>query len=512
MTRATPLSPEQQRVHTRRWGILAILCGSLLLVAMDTTILNVAFPSLVAELQPSSVEQLWIIDAYALALAGLLVTAGALGDRLGRRRVLLFGFALFALASVAAVFSTAAWQIIAARALLGVGGAAIMPSTLSILRHVFTNPRERAFAYAVWTAVIGGGMALGPVVGGLLVQNYGWPSAFLLNVPVAVAVIGLGLWLLPESRAPQSGRWDWLGVGQSVVGMVALVAGIKQLGKNGLGAPQAWLLLLVGAVVLAVFVRRQLRLGRGGAGTRPLLEVRLFGNRAFSVAAVAILLVMMALGAVMYLMTQWFQYAEGYSPLEAGLRLLPMPLALIASSVVTPRLMHAYPVRHVMGYGLVLTAAGLAAPWALQQADALGYAGVAGALAAMGLGVGVATTTASVTLMAVTPQEHVGGAAAIDETSYELGVALGVAMLGSLAAALYRRNAEPAAGESIGEAAHAAEELAGPAGQELLAGAADAFTRAMTPAFTAGAVLALVAAAVAWRWIPRDVRPTAETH
>ncbi|MDT0270206.1 MFS transporter [Streptomyces sp. DSM 44915] len=512
MTRTTTRTPEEQRVHARRWGILAILCGSLLLVAMDTTVLNVAFPSLVSDLQPNSVEQLWIIDAYALALSGLLVTAGALGDRLGRKRLLVAGFVIFAVASVAAVLATAAWHVIAARALLGVGGAAIMPSTLSILRHVFTDPKERAFAYAVWTAVIGGGMALGPVVGGLLVEHHGWHSAFLLNVPVAVVAVGVGLWLLPESRAPHTGRWDWLGVGLSFVGMVALVGGIKQLGKSGVGSPLGWLLLALGAAVLVLFVRRQLRLARGGTGVRPLLAVRLFADRAFAVAVVSILLAMIALGAVMYLMTQWFQYANGYSPFEAGVRLLPMPIALIVSSVVTPRLMHSYQVRQVMAWGLVLTSLGLAAPWLLQQGWSLTYPGVAVALAAMGLGVGVATTTASVTLMAVTPQEHVGGAAAIDETSYELGAALGVAALGSLAAALYRSEAGPAAGDSIGEAAHAADVLGGEAGQQLLVGATHAFTQAMTPAILAGALLTLVAAAVAWRWVPRDVRPTDATH
>lgn len=182
-------------------------------------------------------EQLWIIDVYALALSGLLVTAGALGDRWGRKRLLLVGFALFAAASLGAVAATEAWHVIAARALLGVGGAAIMPTTLSILRHVFTDARERAFAYAVWAAVMGGGMALGPVVGGLLVQDYGWQSAFLLNVPIALTVIALGAWFLPESFAPRTGRWDWTGVAQSIVGMIALAAGIKQLGKSGLASP-----------------------------------------------------------------------------------------------------------------------------------------------------------------------------------------------------------------------------------------------------------------------------------
>ncbi|MEU5163135.1 MFS transporter [Streptomyces sp. NPDC020875] len=504
-------TPVADGVHSRRWIVLAILSGSLLLIAMDTTILNVAFPSLVADLRPGSVEQLWIIDAYALALSGLLVTAGALGDRWGRKRLLLGGFALFALASLGAVFATEAWQVIAARALLGVGGAAIMPATLSILRHVFTDARERAFAYAVWAAVMGGGMALGPVVGGLLVEDHGWQSAFLLNIPIALAVIAFGSWLLPESYEPRAGRWDWTGVAQSVVGMVALAAGIKQLGKHGADDALPWLMLALAAVVLTLFVRRQLRLAH------PLLQIRLFTSRAFSVSATALLLGMVALGAVLFLLTQWFQYALGYSPLQAGLRVLPAPLALIVTSLLAPPLMRALPVRHLMGSGLVLMAAGLALPWFAQGSDGhLGYPTMAIALALIGFGAGLAMTVASVTLMAATPAEHVSGAAAIEETCYELGAALGVASLGSLAGALYTSNlpgyVTGAARGSVGEGAYAAQELGGTAGASLLDQVTRAFTDAMTPAFAAGAALALVAAATVWAYVPRGIRPADNAH
>ncbi|GAA1305401.1 MFS transporter [Streptomyces sanglieri] len=503
--------PVADRVHARRWVVLAILSGSLLLIAMDTTILNVAFPSLVADLQPGAVEQLWIIDVYALALSGLLVTAGALGDRWGRKRLLLVGFALFAAASLAAVAATEAWHVIAARALLGVGGAAIMPTTLSILRHVFTDARERAFAYAVWAAVMGGGMALGPVVGGLLVEDYGWQSAFLLNVPIALTVIALGAWFLPESFAPRTGRWDWTGVAQSIVGMIALAAGIKQLGKSGLASPLPWLMLALAAVVLTLFVRRQLRLAH------PLLHVRLFTSRAFSVSATVLFLGMVALGAVLFLLTQWFQYAQGYSPLQAGLRVLPAPLALVVTSLLAPALMRAFPIRHVMASGLILMATGLVLPWLAQDSDDhLGYPVMAAALALIGFGAGLATTVASVTLMAATPNEHVSGAAAIEETCYELGAALGVASLGSLAGALYRSSlpasAPAAAHDSVGEGAHAAQEIGGTQGASLLEQVARAFTHGMTPAFAIGSALALVAAAAAWAWIPRGIRPTENAH
>ncbi|GHA39292.1 MFS transporter [Streptomyces spiroverticillatus] len=499
----------------RRWIVLAILSGSLLLIAMDTTILNVAFPSLVSDLQPGSVEQLWIIDIYALALSGLLVTAGALGDRFGRKRMLLTGFAIFALASLLAVFATEAWHVIGARALLGIGGAAIMPSTLSILRHVFTDARERAFAYAVWAAVFGGGMALGPVVGGLLVEDFGWQSAFLLNLPVAALVIALGAWFLPESHSPRSGRWDWWGVGQSIVGMLALAGGIKQLGKSGFADPLPWALLVLAAVALTVFVRRQLRL------ESPLLQVRLFANRSFSIAAVSIFLGMVGMGAVLFLVTQWFQYGEGYTPLEAGVRLLPASLGLVVTSMVTPSLMHRFPIRHVLGFGLVVMTIGLALPWTVQQFTPIGYPAVAVALAVLGMGVGIATTVASVTLMAATPAHEVGGAAAVEETCYELGAALGVAILGSLATALYRSNlpsldldgtAAAAVRGSVGEAAHVAQGLGGEAGRSLLDAVSAAYTTAITPAFLIGSLLTLAAAAIAWAWVPRDLRPTENAH
>ncbi|MGW3321646.1 MFS transporter [Streptomyces virginiae] len=498
-----------------RWIVLAILSGSLLLISMDTTILNVAFPSLVGDLRPGAVQQLWIIDVYALALSGLLVTAGALGDRWGRKRLLMAGFGIFSLASLIAVFSTEAWHVIAARALLGIGGAAIMPSTVSILRTVFTDAKERAFALAVWAAVFGGGMAFGPVVGGLLVQDYGWHSAFLLNLPVAAVIVAAGLRYLPESRSPRgSGSWDWWGVGQSIVGMLALAGGIKQLGKSGIADPLPWALLLTAAALLTVFVRRQLRLDN------PLLQVRLFAKPAFSVAATAIFLPMVGMGAILFLVTQWFQYGEGYTPLEAGLRLLPAPLALIVASMVAPSLMHRFAIRHVLGAGLVVLAVGMALPWTFQQFTDLGYPAFAAALTVMGLGAGLATTVASVTLVSAAPAAEVSSAAAIEETCYELGSAMGVAVLGSTAAALYRGNlpaldldgpSTAAVQGSVGEAAHTAERIGGAVGQALLDTASHAYTLAITPAFLLAAVLAVAAAATTWTLIPRDLQPT-ENH
>ncbi|MEV5574310.1 MFS transporter [Spirillospora sp. NPDC052269] len=497
----------------RRWAVLAVLSGSLLIIAMDATILNVAFPSLVADLRPTSVEQLWIIDAYALVLSGLLITAGALGDRWGRRRLLLIGFVLFAAASLLAVVAVAPWVVIAARALLGVGGAAIMPSTISILRVVFTDPRERAVAYSVWTAVIGAGMALGPLVGGLVVQASGWKAAFLLNIPVALVCIVFALWLVPESSNPREGGWDWWGVVLSVVGMVSLAGGIKLVGGHDI--PVGLVLLAVAAFTLTLFVRRELRIAN------PLLAVRMFGNPVFTVSAVAIFLGMMALGAVLFLLTQWFQYARGLEPFAAGLRLLPAPAALIVAPLFTPRLMERFGVRVVLGVGMVLAAVGMAVPWIADLAGRLEYVEIAVALLCLGTGFGIATTAASVALLSSSPQEEAGGAAAVEEISYELGSAMGVAAIGSLAAVLYRGDV-PSLGlseadmarvrDSIGEAAVIAAQNGGGLGVRIMAAAAASFTHALGVAFAVAGILLLLSGYIGYRVIPSDFRPTENGH
>jgi DHA2 family multidrug resistance protein-like MFS transporter len=296
--------------------------------------------------------------------------------------------------------------------------------------------------------------------------------------------------------------------------MIALAAGIKELGKSGVAEPFPWVLLAVAAVALTLFVRRQLRI------EHPLLQVRLFTDRSFSIAAAAIFLSMIAMGSVLFLTTQWFQYAQGLSPLQAGVRLLPAPLALVVTSLVAPRLMERFPIRHVLGAGLVTMAAALALPYVVDRTGSLGYTAIAVSLALLGAGAGIATTVASVTLMAATPTRYVGGAAAIEETSYELGAAMGVAILGSLASVLYRHNlpaldrvpSADAVRDSIGEAAHVADTLGGAAGLDLLHKASQAFTSGMTPTFLIAAALPAAAAALAWAKIPKNLRPTEEAH
>ncbi|MET9320834.1 MFS transporter [Streptomyces sp. NPDC003038] len=474
-----------------RWAMLAVLCASLLLVAMDATILNVALPSLIDHLRPSALQQLWIIDIYGLVLGGLLVTTGAVSDRLGRRKLFLIGFVLFGLASVLAATAESSTQLIAGRVLLGIGGAMVMPSTLSLIRNIFTDAHERALAIGIWAAVAGAGAAIGPLVGGLLVERYGWAAAFWVNVPVVVATVVAGLWLLPEFKDAGHHALDWISAVVSVVGIVGLAWGIKHVAK---GSPDVLdlAILLAGVALLAWFVRRQLRL------EDPLLDVRLFLNRPFTAAALVTLMAMLAAGAALFLVSLWLQYVHGYSPFEAGLRTLPTALAMLVSSLLTPTLMHRIGVRACMAFGT----AGLVAGFTLLALapHPTSYAYIALFLVTLGFSDGLAVTTAASVLVSAVPAERAGQAGAVSETSYELGVGLGVALLGSIHGAAYSglmAGTPSQAAESIGGAKEYAERLPAAESAGLLERARDAFDSALTTTSyvsigIAGTVLVLV--------------------
>ncbi|BCJ38088.1 MFS transporter [Actinocatenispora thailandica] len=497
-----------------RWVVLALLSASLLIIAMDATILNVALPALVEDLHANSVEQLWIVDGYALALSGLLVTAGAMGDRTGRRRVLLIGYGIFGVASLGAVMSTNPAELIASRVGLGVGGAAIMPATLSMLRQVFTEARERTFAFGVWSAVFGAGMALGPLLGGWLLEHFSWHAVFLINVPIAMAAMVLGRWLLPDYHRPVPSRWDWAGVVLSILAIVGIANAIKLAGKNGLRDPVVWVSLIVAVVCGYAFVRNSLR------RRHPLLDVRLFARRGFTGAVAAIALAMFGLVGLLFLTSQWFQYADGDTPLEAGVRLLPLPLALIVGTLGAPALITRFAPRYVLALALLLVAVGMAVPWFAAGTGEPSYPPVGAFLALTGLGAGASSTIASVLLMASSPADQAGSAAAVDEVSYELGGAFGVAALGSLAVRLYRahlpalpaEHAGPAA-ESVGTAAQVSTDLGHPPGTGgPLAGAFTAFGHAFVDTALVSAVILLLAALVSLALIPSDLRPAGGGH
>lgn len=499
--------PARTPAHPRRWAGLAVLSASLLLVVMDMTILNVALPAITADLAPTSVQQLWMVDAYPLVLAGLLVTVSALGDRWGRKRMLLTGFTVFGVASMLVLLADSPGDVIAVRALLGVGGAMIMPSTLSLIRTLFTDPRERAAALGVWGAMAAVGGALGPIVGGLLLEYFDWHAAFLFNVPVMVVALVAGLVLLPEGRSARPPRIDAAATALSVVGMVALVYAIKNGGKDGLAVD-----VVVGAVLavvaLTAFVRRCL------AATDPMLEVRLFRGRAFTAGVLTALASSIAMAAMLLLGAQWLQLVLGYSPLQTGLALLPMAVGGIIGSPLAPRVAERIGARRVLSGGLAVGGVGFSL---LYVAPApLSYPWLAAGLTLVGVGM-ASLAVASAVIMAGAPAHQAGSAAAVEETSYEVGSVLGVAVLGSLAAAVYRsglpadelaaRGVDAAGAEAARESLGGALEVAAtsPGGAWLAETASTSFTTSLADLGLAGGVLMLLTSVVVWWLTPADL-------
>jgi len=473
----------------RRWAGLAVLAASLLVVVMDMTVLNVALPELTADLRAGALAQLWIVDVYSLVLAGLLVPVAALADRWGRRRMLLTGFAIFALASLAALVARSPGDVIAVRALLGVGGAMIMPATLSLIRALFPDGRERAVALGLWAATAAVGGAIGPIVGGALLSAFSWHAAFLVNVPLMVVALAAGLLLLPESRSARPGRVDALGVLLSVGGMLAAVYAVKHLGKGDVD-PITVATLVAGAVLLTAFVRRCLR------QDEPMLAVRLFADPVFRSGVVTALVSSTTMMALLFVGSQWLQLVEGWSPLLAGVALLPMALGGLVGPPLAPAVAARLGARTVVVAGLVVLAGGLLTLWLLPRPMA--YAGVAVAFLLVGFGT-AALGLASALIMGAAPVHQAGSAAAVEEMSYEVGGVLGIAVLGSLAGLVYRHGLPAGAGPA------AVESVAGALGTPVEQAALAAYTDAFATVGLAGAVVTLLVAVLVWRGLPADV-------
>ncbi|MEU9712436.1 MFS transporter [Streptomyces sp. NPDC047967] len=489
---------------TNRWVVLVVLCLSLLVVALDATVLHVAVPSLTEDLRPSGTALLWIVDAYPLVCASLLILFGTLGDRIGRRRVLLIGYALFGLASALAASADTSGVLIAARALLGVGGAMIMPATLSILRQVFPDRRERALAIGVWTAVAAVGAATGPVVGGFLVEHFWWGSVFLINIPLMAVILPLGRWLLPESRGGDDGPWDVLGALMAAAGVLGVVLGVKRLGGGaGLLDPVALGPSALGLALLVLFVRRQKR------RRHPLIDVAMFARPAFSTAVGCIVLAMLALVGLQLIAVQYLQLVLGLTPLETGLRLLPLTFAAMAAGATGSYTLRRFGPRRMVGWGFVLTASSVLVLTAMGQHDRPALLTAAFVL----LGFGLQTTLfgAYESMLSDAPPERAGGAAAIGETSYQLGAGLGIALLGSVMNAAYapglaslREKGVPAraaseASHSLGEAYQVAAQLGGPMGDLLRSTARHAFIGGLHLTLVVSAGLLLLGALAALR-------------
>ncbi|KZE94563.1 Antiseptic resistance protein [Agromyces sp. NDB4Y10] len=493
----TRVDPGRPRASRRQWLALAVLMLPVLLVSVDNTVLSFALPAIARDLGPTGAQQLWIIDAYPLVLAALLVAMGSAGDRFGRRRMLLIGSVGFALVSIAAAFAPTAEALIVARAALGFFGAMLMPSTLSLLRTVFADREQRRLAIAIWASGFAAGSALGPIVGGVLLEHFHWGSVFLLAVPVLVPLVVLVPLLIPESRDPAPGPIDVPSILLSFAAMGAVVYGIKHVATEGIDVVGV-AAVLAGAALAIWFVRRQLR------AATPMLDMRLFRQGSFGGGVLVNLLSVIALVGFLFFVSQHLQLIAGLSPVQAGLALTPGLVAMIAAGLsVVPIARRVHP-RVLVPSAVALSAAGYLVI-ALTAGD--GVAGVAIAFVLLGIGIGVAETVSNELILSSAPPAKAGAASAVSETAYELGAVLGTAVLGSILAAWYRTAIELPAELTAGQADAARETLAGamalaetlPAsvGAELAASAATAFGGGVTVTAFIGMLLMVAAGVVA---------------
>lgn len=493
MTNPTSTTPPAASLAGRReWTALGVLMLPLLLVSMDVSVLYFAIPEISADLEPSGTQQLWIFDIYAFVLAGLLMTMGSLGDRIGRRKLLLFGAAAFGGASLLAAYANSAETLIAARALLGVGGATLMPSTMALVRTMFTDAGQRAKAIGLWSAVMTGGVALGSVMSGVLVEYFWWGSVFLVNLPAMVLLLALGPFLLPESRNPEPGRFDLLSVPLSMAAVLPVIYGIKEIPSEGWNVRYV-VSITVGLLFAALFVHRQ-RTARS-----PLISPALFRGRGFAPAVVLNLVSSFGMMGSAYFTTQYLQSVLGKSSMAAALwALLPTVLVGVAAPVAARLVEKGVHRAHVVAGGFTVAACGYGL-LALAGTDSLWLvlAG-AGVLAA-----GIVTVMSQMMDLALgtVPVANSGSAASLLETGAEFGGALGMAVLGSIGTAVYRHgvpaDAPAAAHETLGGALAVAAKLPGEAGSALTTVVREAFTDGMQAAAIAGAVVLLAAAVLA---------------
>ena len=512
------MSLDEQRAHDRRWWTLAVLCVSLTVISIDNTILNVALPSIVEALGAKGSELQWIIDAYTIVFACLLLTAGSLGDKLGRKGVLTAGLGLFAACSAFASTASSTGTLIAARGLMGVGGALIFPTTLSILTNTFEGS-ERARAIGIWAGVSGLGIAVGPLAGGLLVEHFSWGSVFLVNVPICLAALVAGHFLVPNSRDTHDSKLDPVGAVLSIVALVTLLYGIIEAPDAGWGATNVLIGLGLGVVFLGLFGAWELRC------EHPMLDLSFFKNPRFSAASGTITLVYFALFGSTFLLTQYFQFVLSYSPFKAGLMTAPVAVGIMVMAPRAPKLAEQIGTKKVVVLGLGIVAASLV----LYGSDTLMSSVLIGGLIRLVFGVGMGLTIAPATesIMGSLPKAKAGVGSAVNDTTRQTGGALGVAVIGSIFAARYhslihlpgKLPPDVAAGtrDSIGTALKSGgvavhNGTLSPAGfQQVREAASSAYLGSMRLAVVIAAIVVLAAAAVSWRYLPaRGAEPDSE--
>ena len=503
---------EHAEGYERRWWILGVLCLSLLVIGLDNTILNVALPTLARDLGATNSQLQWMVDAYILVFAGLLLTTGSLSDRYGRRRALALGLVIFGVGSTLSAFSGSSSVLIASRALMGIGGALIMPSTLSILTNVFPAD-ERGRAIGIWAGVSGLGIAIGPIVGGWLLSHFWWGSVFLVNVPVVIVALILGRLIVPDSKDPSPNALDPVGAVLSIVGLVSLVYAIIEAPSHGWTSTQTIVTFAFALIVLAVFTIWELR------SDHPMLDVTFFENPRFTAANISIVLVFFALFGSLFFLTQYLQFVLGYTPLQAGLRVAPIALVLMVSAPLAGRFVSRFGNKVLVASGMTAVAIGLGFLGTITVSS--GYPHVLIALVILGAGMGTAMVPATESIMGSLPLAKAGLGSAMNDTTRQIGGALGVAILGSVFASAYTSNiaasltglpadTAAAASASVDQALKAGQLIGGEAGLAIITAAKEAFISAMDRGLFVGAAIALLGAMVALVWLPSRAATPAE--
>ncbi|HRW37352.1 MAG: DHA2 family efflux MFS transporter permease subunit [Acidimicrobiales bacterium] len=505
---ATTPEPTTTAPDPRRWAILGVLCLSVFLVVVDNTIVNVALPTFARELEASTSQLQWIVDAYSLVFAGLLLAAGSLGDRRGRKGTLQVGLVLFALTSLAASLASTATQLIAARAAMGIGAALVFPATLAILTNVFTDPVERAKAIGAWSGVTGLAVALGPISGGFLLEHFSWGSIFLVNLPIVATALVLGRRLVPTSRDEAAGRWDLVGIAASIATITLLVWTVIEAPKAGWGSAQTIGGFVVVAALLAAFVRHEARV------EHPMLDVTVFRNARFSAASLAVATAFFGLFGFIFLVTQYFQVVRGYDTLSAGVHTLPFAITAAIISPVSARLALRFGTKRIVGLGLASMSVGFF--WAsFLTADTSYWAVIVPQMIFMAGGLALTTAPATESIMGSLPKAKAGVGSAVNDTTREIGGTLGVAVVGSAFSSLYGPQivdkltalgvpAEPVriAEESVVAAVEVANRAPAFARPAILEAASDAFLHGMALGCRVAALATLVGSAVAFAALP----------